>query len=164
MLFRSGFAALAGFYLFYRVSQEEWWCLRFLLPATPLLILAALLGVEAIARRWTHGRRRLFRTRASPDGRSLLESPASPEASHDHGVSDGVVRLGRGGTDSQKLAPFRTGAALALGLWAIGNSVYWCRRLEVFRVKEHEQIYLATATAARQHLPAQALEIGRAHV
>lgn len=109
----AGFAAVAGFYLFYRVSQEEWWCLRFLLPATPLLILAALLGVEAIARRHTHGRWRHL----------------------------------------------RPGAALTLGLWALGNSLYWCPRLEVFRVKDHEQTYLATAALARERLPANALVV-----
>jgi hypothetical protein len=109
----TGFAAVAGFYLFYRVSQEEWWCLRFLLPATPLLILAALLGVEALARRWSGGTARHV----------------------------------------------RNGAALALALWAIGSSFHWCRRLDVFRVPEHEQLYLAAATAARAHLPAKALVV-----
>ncbi len=45
-----GFAAITGCYAFYEVSHEVWWCLRFILPAVPALILAALLGVEALAR------------------------------------------------------------------------------------------------------------------
>lgn len=44
------FGAIVGCYLFYEVSHEVWWCLRFILPALPALILAALLGVEALAR------------------------------------------------------------------------------------------------------------------
>ena len=44
------FVAFAGFYVFYSISHEVWWNLRFVLPGTPALILAGLLGVEAIAR------------------------------------------------------------------------------------------------------------------
>lgn len=44
------FAAITGFYLFYEISHEVWWCLRFVLPAVPALIVAALLGAEGIAR------------------------------------------------------------------------------------------------------------------
>lgn len=44
------FLAIAGCYAFYEVSHEVWWCLRFILPAVPALILAALLGIEALAR------------------------------------------------------------------------------------------------------------------
>jgi hypothetical protein len=36
------------FYAYYEVSHEVWWCLRFILPATPALILAALLGLETL--------------------------------------------------------------------------------------------------------------------
>jgi hypothetical protein len=43
------FAAVAGFYLFYDISQQVWWCLRYILPVVPFLIVAAVLGVEAIA-------------------------------------------------------------------------------------------------------------------
>ena len=39
-------AAFIGFYAYYDVSQEVWWCLRFILPAFPPLILAGLLGLE----------------------------------------------------------------------------------------------------------------------
>ncbi len=46
----TAFAAIAGFYLFYDVSHDVWWCLRFILPVVPALILGALLGVEALAR------------------------------------------------------------------------------------------------------------------
>lgn len=60
-----GFAAIAGVYLFYGISHEVWWCLRFILPGVPLLLLASLYGVEALAesgwiRRWRH-----FRTAAA---------------------------------------------------------------------------------------------------
>lgn len=52
------FAAITGCYLYYEVSHEVWWCLRFILPVVPCLILAALLGVESLARRWPgRGRR-----------------------------------------------------------------------------------------------------------
>ncbi len=45
-----GGAALTGTYLCYEVSHEVWWCLRFILPAMPLFIVLALVGVEALAR------------------------------------------------------------------------------------------------------------------
>lgn len=54
------FASVTGCYLFYEVSHEVWWCLRFILPVIPALILAALLGVESLARgpvrHWPHFR------------------------------------------------------------------------------------------------------------
>lgn len=43
-----GFGAITGLYLFYEVSHEVWWCLRFILPAVPPLLLAALLGFEQL--------------------------------------------------------------------------------------------------------------------
>jgi hypothetical protein len=43
-------ASNLGLYLFYDVSHDVWWCLRFILPAVAALILAALLGTEAFAR------------------------------------------------------------------------------------------------------------------
>lgn len=47
---------VAGFYATYPVTHEVWWCLRFLLPAFPPLVLAALLGVQAmVARRESAG-------------------------------------------------------------------------------------------------------------
>ena len=53
------FAPFVGFYAGYDVSHESWWCLRFLLPAVPALILGGLLGVAAlgetgVGRRWRH--------------------------------------------------------------------------------------------------------------
>lgn len=45
------FAAIVGLYAFYEVSHEVWWCLRFIVPALPALILAGLLGLEALAQR-----------------------------------------------------------------------------------------------------------------
>ncbi|MBL9188793.1 MAG: glycosyltransferase family 39 protein [Opitutaceae bacterium] len=44
------FSAHAGVYLFYNVSHDTWWCLRFILPAVAALILAGLMGAEAMAR------------------------------------------------------------------------------------------------------------------
>jgi hypothetical protein len=44
-------AAFVGFYAFYAVSHEAWWCLRFLLPAFPAVVLLAVLGLEAAAKR-----------------------------------------------------------------------------------------------------------------
>ncbi|MES2692515.1 MAG: hypothetical protein V4773_03505 [Verrucomicrobiota bacterium] len=59
-----GFATLAGLYLFYDISHEVWWCLRFILPVVPALILCALLGVETLARgfgrRWPSAFRPAF--------------------------------------------------------------------------------------------------------
>jgi hypothetical protein len=43
--------AMAGFYATYPVTHEVWWCLRFLLPAFPALVLGAALGGQAIAAR-----------------------------------------------------------------------------------------------------------------
>ena len=57
------FAAITGVYLFYDVSHDVWWCLRFILPAIAALLLAAGLGVESLARgpgaRWPRGFRPL---------------------------------------------------------------------------------------------------------
>jgi hypothetical protein len=36
------------FYTYYEISHEVWWCLRFILPAVPALILLALYGVSAL--------------------------------------------------------------------------------------------------------------------
>lgn len=38
-------------YTFYEFSQQVWWGLRFILPATPALILAGLLGIESLLAR-----------------------------------------------------------------------------------------------------------------
>jgi 4-amino-4-deoxy-L-arabinose transferase-like glycosyltransferase len=43
--------AFFGFYVFYDVAHEYWWCLRFILPAFPALILAAVMGLDAICAR-----------------------------------------------------------------------------------------------------------------
>ena len=45
------FVAIVAVYACYEVSREVWWCLRFILPALPALILGALLGLDAISRR-----------------------------------------------------------------------------------------------------------------
>jgi hypothetical protein len=60
-----GFGLITGLYAFYEVSHEVWWCLRFILPGVPLLIIAALLGVEAIGRRFTGPTLRRFRAAAA---------------------------------------------------------------------------------------------------
>lgn len=52
--------AFAGFYAAYSVTHEVWWCLRFLLPAFPALVLAAMVGLENLTQ-WTPAR---FRDRA----------------------------------------------------------------------------------------------------
>lgn len=48
------FGTITGLYAFYEVSHEVWWCLRFILPAVPPLLLAALLGLDHLTR---HSRR-----------------------------------------------------------------------------------------------------------
>lgn len=40
--------AFLAFYACYAVTHEVWWCLRFVLPAIPALLLLALLGLEAV--------------------------------------------------------------------------------------------------------------------
>jgi 4-amino-4-deoxy-L-arabinose transferase-like glycosyltransferase len=42
------FGTITGVYLFYEVSRDTWWCLRFILPAVPALILLGLLGLQAL--------------------------------------------------------------------------------------------------------------------
>jgi hypothetical protein len=90
-----------------------WWCLRFILPAVPALLVAGLLGTEAVARgpgqRWPH--------------------------------------------------TFRRGAALALALWALGNTWYWTPRLSVLQMKGFEQAYADASLAARNRLPPGALVV-----
>jgi 4-amino-4-deoxy-L-arabinose transferase-like glycosyltransferase len=44
------FGGITSLYLFYAISQEAWSCLRFLLPAVPALIIAALRGLQAVTR------------------------------------------------------------------------------------------------------------------
>lgn len=51
------FAGIVGVYLFYDVSHDVWWCLRFILPAVAALILMAVLGAETLAR-WAEQRGR----------------------------------------------------------------------------------------------------------
>lgn len=48
------FGAIAGFYLFYSVSRETWWCLRFILPAVPALLIAGAIGAQSLVpqKRW----------------------------------------------------------------------------------------------------------------
>jgi 4-amino-4-deoxy-L-arabinose transferase-like glycosyltransferase len=55
------FASIAGVYACYEVSHEVWWCLRFILPAIPALILAGLLGIAALSEGWLAPRRTRFR-------------------------------------------------------------------------------------------------------
>lgn len=49
------FGAIAGTYIFYVISHEQWWDLRFILPAIPALILGGLLGLEALTQRPLRG-------------------------------------------------------------------------------------------------------------
>ncbi|MSU23368.1 MAG: hypothetical protein EXS32_06030 [Opitutus sp.] len=59
------FGAIAGLYSFYEFSHEVWWGLRFILPAVPPLILAGLLGSEALARAFTPAHQSRFRATAA---------------------------------------------------------------------------------------------------
>lgn len=45
------FGAITGVYLFYEVSRDTWWCLRFILPAVPALIVLGLVGLQAVGPR-----------------------------------------------------------------------------------------------------------------
>ena len=57
-------AAFIGLYLFYEIFRDDWWCLRYILPAIASLIPAGLLGAEALARgpgsRWPRAFRPAF--------------------------------------------------------------------------------------------------------
>ncbi|HUR57987.1 MAG TPA: glycosyltransferase family 39 protein [Opitutaceae bacterium] len=55
------FGAITGVYACYEVSHEVWWCLRFILPAMPALIIAGLLGIAALSERWAGTRSRHVR-------------------------------------------------------------------------------------------------------
>jgi hypothetical protein len=46
------FGAVIAFFGCVAFSHESWWSLRYILPAVPALLLAALLGLEAVARRF----------------------------------------------------------------------------------------------------------------
>lgn len=43
--------AFVVFYSFYGVTHEAWWCLRFILPALPALVFAAMLGLDHLCQR-----------------------------------------------------------------------------------------------------------------
>ncbi|MSU65748.1 MAG: hypothetical protein EXS38_06540 [Opitutus sp.] len=45
------FGAIVGVYTFYEISHETWWCLRFILPAFPPLILVGLLALGRLSLR-----------------------------------------------------------------------------------------------------------------
>ncbi len=51
---------ILGVYLFYDVSHDVWWCLRFILPAVAALILLAVMGADSLGR----GTRRPARLRS----------------------------------------------------------------------------------------------------
>lgn len=59
------FAAIVGVYTFYEVSHETWWCLRFIVPALPALILGGLLGIDALAQRRAGPKRSSFQAIAA---------------------------------------------------------------------------------------------------
>ena len=55
------FGAFVALYACYEISREVWWDLRFILPGTPALLLASLLGLESLARRLSDGRAQRIR-------------------------------------------------------------------------------------------------------
>ena len=105
------FAAVVGLYACYEVSREAWWCLRFILPGIPALILAGLLGADAVVRSFA----------------------------------------------IQRAQRWRAIAAVILGLWAVGGSCYWTKKLGVLYTKGYEEAYAKACVAARGQLPANAL-------
>ena len=59
------FVAVIALFACVSFSHESWWSLRYILPAMPPLILAALLGLEAIARRFPLSQRPALLTAAA---------------------------------------------------------------------------------------------------
>ena len=55
------FGVIVTPYAFYEISHQVWWCLRFILPAIPALILAGMFGVEALVRRFDAARAQRLR-------------------------------------------------------------------------------------------------------
>jgi hypothetical protein len=49
--------SLVFFYAFYSVTHEVWWCMRFILPAFPPIVLLAVLGLDRIAGKASEARR-----------------------------------------------------------------------------------------------------------
>ncbi len=101
------FAAITGFYTFYAVSHEVWWCLRFIVPAIPALILASLLGLEVLAQRC-----------------------AVPQRDR-----------------------FRSLAAQAIAVWAIGLAAFWIYRSAILEINNGEKTYAKACAAAREQFP-----------
>lgn len=59
------FGAVIALFACVSFSHEAWWSLRYIMPAVPALILAALLGLEALARRFPVSRRPALLTAAA---------------------------------------------------------------------------------------------------
>ena len=59
------FGAVIAFFACVGFSHESWWSLRYILPAVPALILAALLGLEALAGRFPLSQRPALLTAAA---------------------------------------------------------------------------------------------------
>lgn len=59
------FGAVIALFACVSFSHEAWWSLRYILPAVPALILAALLGLEALARRFPLSQRPALLTAAA---------------------------------------------------------------------------------------------------
>jgi hypothetical protein len=142
------FAPITGLYLFVEFSHEAWTCVRYLLPALPALILAAMLGVEAMAR--------LFSRDAAAGSRpATLHPPGFPDGTPSGLASRLPAPSSRWAHGSaQRL---RRGAAVLIAVWAIGMSWYWSQRLGVFHIKHHENGYMTASAAARAHFPADTL-------
>ena len=48
------FLGLFFFYLYYEISQQAWWYLRFILPGIPASVLLAIWGLERAIPRFAH--------------------------------------------------------------------------------------------------------------
>ena len=59
------FGAVIGLFACVSFSHEAWWSLRYILPATPALIIGALLGLEVLARRFPLAQRPALLTAAA---------------------------------------------------------------------------------------------------
>lgn len=127
--------SFAAFYSFYPNTHEFWWYLRFLLPCSPALVIAGLLGMRRI----------LLHSRL---GASLFRFDVAITRDREAG---GSPRFYRG---RQVLNGVAVAGACA---FVLVNAVFWSNRLSAMGIAHDERTYVQTAGWLKQHVPANAV-------